>query len=551
MVADKNSNAGGHPFSGVWLVDALIAMEIVDITMIDDNSAIESGVDSNVNNNLEGSVRPLVGCGEVPCSNVGSGQAGEGSTTVLTTPTMPTISTPTTLVSYTPGGTEQWISRIEEKFTPMVGKTFVDLESAMLFHKIYAIACGFEARKSSTKRFKDGIIRTKCMVCHSQGFNNRKRRPPQADAKTTTVETGDKTKAGAISGNRKTKAAKTSTKKGGGAGEAESSNKQSVTPVKNWEFEKLVVNINQLNEYHKQLIIQNSRLNVGASLTYNLCKEQAEGFENVEATLMQFKNFQRNVKCLLNSKDGHMFISRLETLRETKGLVFAYETDADSALTRIFLTNADSIKCYALFGDAISFDPTYGTNKYNMKFALFTGIDNHKKSIIFGCVLLEYEDDESFIWAFQQFLKAMGGKEPNYIISDQDAGIINAVPDKVGSTICKETDFLSRLNNIVWSEDLEPEEFEENWAKVINEFLLEGNKWLTGKFAERDQWIPAYFRNVPMEFWMRFESAMDQQRHNLKLLEAHSHNSMPETLFGSNWEAHAVKVYTHEVFFDF
>ncbi|XP_074265878.1 protein FAR-RED IMPAIRED RESPONSE 1-like [Silene latifolia] len=134
----------------------------------------------------------------------------------------------------------------------------------------------------------------------------------------------------------------------------------------------------------------------------------------------------------------------------------------------------------------------------------------------------------------------MGGKEPNYIISDQDAGIINAVPavfkkarhrfcmwhimkkvtDKVGSTICKETDFLSRLNNVVWSEDLEPEEFEENWAKVISEFSLEENKRLTDK-------------------------------HNLKLLEAQSHNSMPETLFGSNWEAHAVKVYTHEVFFDF
>ncbi|XP_074293108.1 uncharacterized protein LOC141620030 [Silene latifolia] len=50
---------------------------------------------------------------------------------------------------------------------------------------------------------------------------------------------------------------------------------------------------------------------------------------------------------------------------------------------------------------------------------------------------------------------------------------------------------------------------------------------------------------------MKFESAVDQQRHNLKLLEAQSHNSMPETLFGSNWEAHAMKVYTHEVFFDF
>ncbi|XP_074298697.1 protein FAR1-RELATED SEQUENCE 5-like [Silene latifolia] len=164
-----------------------------------------------------------------------------------------------------------------------------------------------------------------------------------------------------------------------------------------------------------------------------------------------------------------MLISRLETLRETKGLVFAYETDADNALTRIFWTNVDSIRCYTLFGDAMSFDPTYGTNKYNMKFAPFTRIDNHKKSITFGCALLDHEDDNSFIWAFQQFLKAMGSKEPNYIISDQDAGIINAVQDvfkkarhrfcmwhimkkvtdKVGSTICKETDYLRRFNNVV------------------------------------------------------------------------------------------------------
>ncbi|XP_074296866.1 protein FAR1-RELATED SEQUENCE 1-like [Silene latifolia] len=152
------------------------------------------------------------------------------------------------------------------------------------------------------------------------------------------------------------------------------------------------------------------------------------------------------------------------------------------------------------------------------------------------------------------------------------------VTDKVGITICKDTDFLSRLNDVVWSNDMEPEEFEENWAKVISDFSLEGNKWLTAMFSKRDQWIPAYFKNVPMgnilkttqrsesansffkrfkntygtlvEFWMRFESAMDQQRHTLKLLEAKSDNSMPETLFGLKWEAHAAKVYIHEMFYE-
>ncbi|XP_074277807.1 protein FAR1-RELATED SEQUENCE 3-like [Silene latifolia] len=155
-----------------------------------------------------------------------------------------------------------------------------------------------------------------------------------------------------------------------------------------------------MNEYHKQLIIQNSRANVGASLTYNLCKEQVEGFENVGASLMQFKNIQRDVKCFINGKDGHMIVSRLETLCETKGLEFAYETDSDKALTRIFWTNVEVKRCYSLFGDAISFDPTYATSKYNMVFTAFTDIDNHKKSITFGCALLALEDDDSFIWAF-------------------------------------------------------------------------------------------------------------------------------------------------------
>ncbi|XP_074303030.1 protein FAR-RED IMPAIRED RESPONSE 1-like [Silene latifolia] len=153
-----------------------------------------------------------------------------------------------------------------------------------------------------------------------------------------------------------------------------------------------------------------------------------------------------------------------------------------------------------------------------MVFTPFTGIDDHKKSITFGCAFLTHEDDDSFIWAFQQFLKSMSGKEPNYIITDQDKGILNTaqvvfknarhcfcmwhimknVIDKIGSKIFKDTEFLSRLNNVVWSVDVEPGEFEENWAKVISEFSLEENKWLTCKFAERDKWIPAYFRNVPM-----------------------------------------------------
>ncbi|XP_074289483.1 protein FAR1-RELATED SEQUENCE 5-like [Silene latifolia] len=152
-----------------------------------------------------------------------------------------------------------------------------------------------------------------------------------------------------------------------------------------------------------------------------------------------------------------------------------------------------------------------------MTFTPFTGIDHHKRSITFACALIEHENEDSFMWVFDQFLAAMGGKEPNYIITDEDPGIIKAVPakfkttkhrfcmwhimkkitDKVGSKICRDTDFLTR-RTVLYGTMTGAREFEEKWLKVMNDFSLEDNTWLNGKFADRHTWIPAYFRNVPM-----------------------------------------------------
>ncbi|XP_074298681.1 protein FAR1-RELATED SEQUENCE 3-like [Silene latifolia] len=179
------------------------------------------------------------------------------------------------------------------------------------------------------------------------------------------------------------------------------------------------------------MIVSNSKANVGPSLTHQLCTQQLGGFQNVGATVKQFKNFQREMKCLMNSHDGEMFKSRLDTLAETKGLHFVYEKDSKNALTRIFRANCDMQRAYALFGDGVSYDPTYGTNKYNMTFTPFTGIDHHKRSITFACALIEHENDESFMWVFDR-LSGYGWKEPNYIITDEDPGIIKAVPVGTG-----------------------------------------------------------------------------------------------------------------------
>ena len=98
-------------------------------------------------------------------------------------------------------------------------------------------------------------------------------------------------------------------------------------------------------------------------------------------------------------------------------------------LEKIILCLADGLsrKNYSLFGDVVSFDTTYNTNKYCMIFAPFTGVNHHRQSITFGAAFLADEKVDSFVWLFETFLKAMGGHKPVVIITGQDLAMKIAI----------------------------------------------------------------------------------------------------------------------------
>ncbi|XP_074300113.1 protein FAR1-RELATED SEQUENCE 4-like [Silene latifolia] len=54
-----------------------------------------------------------------------------------------------------------------------------------------------------------------------------------------------------------------------------------------------------------------------------------------------------------------------------------------------------------------------------------------------------------------------------------------------------------------------------------------------------------------VEFWMRFQSAMDQQRYTQKPLDRDSDHSLPQTKTLLSLEVHASTVYMHELFYEF
>ncbi|XP_074305182.1 protein FAR1-RELATED SEQUENCE 5-like [Silene latifolia] len=161
-----------------------------------------------------------------------------------------------------------------------------------------------------------------------------------------------------------------------------------------------------------------------------------------------------------------------------------------------------------------SFDTTFRKNKYRMIFGPFTGVDHHKRCAIFSVGLIINESKESFAWLFNKFLDAMRGRHQVCLITDKDEGIeegielawkdkvqhryciwhiLKKLPEKVGPSICKETEFLKEINSCVWGEDVEQHEFEERWTTIVESHGLSKNEWLKEKYGIRQMWIPAYF----------------------------------------------------------
>lgn len=81
---------------------------------------------------------------------------------------------------------------------------------------------------------------------------------------------------------------------------------------------------------------------------------------------------------------------------ENPGFIYKMQIDADDTIRSIFWTDARSRLDYKLYGEIISFDTTYSTNKYNMPFASIVGINGHGRTIVFGWALLQNEKADTF-----------------------------------------------------------------------------------------------------------------------------------------------------------
>jgi hypothetical protein len=96
---------------------------------------------------------------------------------------------------------------------------------------------------------------------------------------------------------------------------------------------------------------------------------------------------------------------------------YALQMDREEQIANILWVDARMLTDYAYFGDVVSFDTTFGTNKESRPFSVFVGFNHFRETIVFDAVLM-YES-----------LKAHNNKQPKTIYTDQGSAMWKAVKE--------------------------------------------------------------------------------------------------------------------------
>ena len=68
-------------------------------------------------------------------------------------------------------------------------------------------------------------------------------------------------------------------------------------------------------------------------------------------------------------------------LKENPSYYFATQLDCEELITNIFWADARMIIDYSYFGDVITFDTTYSTNKDARPLGVFLGLNHHRETM--------------------------------------------------------------------------------------------------------------------------------------------------------------------------
>ncbi|XP_035547418.1 protein FAR1-RELATED SEQUENCE 5-like [Juglans regia] len=403
---------------------------------------------------------------------------------------------------------------------PKLGMVFSSEEELVSYYKKYGKQCGFEITTQRSKRDENESLRYVTLGCARGGKARNRTSNVARPRPTSKTECKAKINSTFVDGMLKILT-------------VHNTHNHGLSPQKSRFFRCN----REVSESVKRVLDINDQAGIRMNKSFAALVQEAGGFENLPFLEKDCRNYIDKARHLRLGKGGagalREYFARMQYRND--GFFSMMDFDDDGRLRNVFWADARSRAAYQYFGDVVTFDTTYLTNRYGMPFAPFVGVNHHGQSILLGAGLISSEDTETFTWLFQTWLNCMEGKAPNAIITDQDRAMKNAiaivfpntrhrfclwhilkkVPEKLGSHGAYKTGLKSQLLKCVYDSQT-IEEFEKCWELLITTYNLQENAWLQSLYTERTTNLK--------EFVDQYDNALKKKIENENGADFHSFN---------------------------
>ena len=248
-----------------------------------------------------------------------------------------------------------WIPDIPVGEKPAYGMMYYSLEQAYEYYKDYAKRAGFEVRLGpqykSVKNKADNLD-IKYFVCSKEGSNPAPKKvgPKSKHRKHSSKRTGCKAvfRVKYIEG------------KGYWCYEFVEGHNHSLVKEEDSVF---LVSSRDVSYTQQVFLYQASQVNLGPVKGFNLLRVMY-GESDFGVSSVDCKNYRRDVLDFIGKNDAQMLVEMLMNKKDfLPNFSFEYQTGENNALTNLFWADEYAKRNYYAFGDVMSFDATFRTNK--------------------------------------------------------------------------------------------------------------------------------------------------------------------------------------------
>ncbi|XP_016195732.1 protein FAR1-RELATED SEQUENCE 5-like [Arachis ipaensis] len=267
---------------------------------------------------------------------------------------------------------------VDEKFVPKVGMIFKTLEETGKFYKHYSKLAGFSTKIRNTTRDGDKI-KNQLIIFTREGRWKSKISPTLKTNPSAGLNCPTKIYVHILK------------------------------DVGLWTISKVVLNHShpccsdraemlkqhrEFNMFVRRTIETNEEAGIRPSKTYQSFVAAAGSHRELSFIEKDVRNYiTREVRNISEQDDAKGFGKYLLRMKEkNQNFFFELNLEGDHCIKHAFWADARSRAACEYFGDMVSFDTTYNTNRYNMVLGSFVGVNHHGQSTLLGCALMTNED---------------------------------------------------------------------------------------------------------------------------------------------------------------